>query len=180
MGSCFSGVELKIIARRLFVVWQLQYKAKEEKYMSIVNMMKTIKEIHDKDIVLLKVGSFYIAYGKDAHIIAYLFGYKVKPVDSSNYASCGFPVGSINKIKTTLENRKINYVMIDKKDNYDVEEQSDNKTQNNYDEIYEKAHRYIRLKDRIVGINNYLLDNINQEKIKTVILKIEEIIDESR
>lgn len=148
--------------------------------MSVVNMIKTIKEIHEKDLVLLRIGTFYIAYGKDAYIVSYLFGYKIKPIDSTNYASCGFPVGSINKIKTALETRKINYVLLSKSTNYEVEEMDDNKNLNTYEEVYNKAHKYIRLRDRISGINNYLIDNINQENIKNVIFKIEEIIDESR
>jgi len=143
-------------------------------------MVKTIKDIHDKDIVLIRVGTFYIAYGKDAYIISYLFGYKIKPVDSTNYASSGFPVGSINKIKSTLESRKINYVLVNKSDNYEVEEMDDNKDLNKYDEVYDKAHKYIRLKDRISDINNYLIDNVNQNNIKEILFKIEEIIDESR
>ncbi len=148
--------------------------------MSIVNMVKTIKDIHEKDLVLIRVGIFYVAYGKDAYIVSYLFGYKIKPVDSTNYASGGFPVGSINKIKTALETRKINYVLLNKSDNYEVEEIDDNKNLNKYEEIYDKAHKYIRLKDRISGINNYLMDSVNQDNIKDIIYKIEEIIDESR
>ena len=143
-------------------------------------MEKTIKEIHEKDVVLLRVGTFYIAYGKDAYIVSYLFGYKIKPVDSTNYASSGFPVGSINKIKSALESRKINYVLLNKSDNYEVEEFDDNKDLNRYEEIYDKAHKYIRLKDRISDINNYLIDNVNKNNIKEILFKIEDIIDESR
>ena len=143
-------------------------------------MAKTIKEIHEKDVVLLRVGTFYIAYGKDAYIVSYLFGYKIKPVDSTNYASSGFPVGSINKIKSALESRKINYVLLNKSDNYEVEEFDDNKDLNRYEEIYDKAHKYIRLKDRISDINNYLIDNVNKNNIKEILFKIEDIIDESR
>ena len=143
-------------------------------------MAKTIKEIHEKDVVLLRVGTFYIAYGKDAYIVSYLFGYKIKPVDSTNYASSGFPVGSINKIKSALESRKINYVLLNKSDNYEVEEFDDNKDLNRYEEIYDKAHKYIRLKDRISDINNYLIDNVNKNNIKEILFKIENIIDESR
>lgn len=31
--------------------------------MSTVNMIETIKKIHKEDIVLVKVGTFYTAYG---------------------------------------------------------------------------------------------------------------------
>lgn len=41
--------------------------------MGIINMIKTIKQIHKNDIILLKIGKFYHTYGKDSYIIAYLF-----------------------------------------------------------------------------------------------------------
>ena len=67
-----------------------------------------------------------------------------------------------------------------KSDNYEVEEFDDNKDLNRYEEIYDKAHKYIRLKDRISDINNYLIDNVNKNNIKEILFKIEDIIDESR
>ena len=44
--------------------------------MSLENMIRSIKEIHYDYVVLIKIGAFYHAYGKDAYIIGYLFGYK--------------------------------------------------------------------------------------------------------
>ena len=46
--------------------------------MATTTIIKTIKEVHPKDLVLVKIGSFYHIYGKDAYIISYLFGYKLK------------------------------------------------------------------------------------------------------
>ena len=37
--------------------------------MSLANMVRTIKQIHPEDVVLIKIGVFYHAYGKDAYII---------------------------------------------------------------------------------------------------------------
>ena len=51
--------------------------------MSIINMVKTMKEIHCKDVILIKNGKFYNAYGKDTYIISYLFGYKLKKVEKT-------------------------------------------------------------------------------------------------
>lgn len=36
--------------------------------MGIVNMVQTIKKVHEHEIVLVKVGQFYSVYGKDAYI----------------------------------------------------------------------------------------------------------------
>ena len=46
--------------------------------MSIINMVKNIKEIQSKTILLLKVGAFYESYGKDSYILSYLLGYEKK------------------------------------------------------------------------------------------------------
>ena len=46
-----------------------------------------------------------------------MFNYKIKNIDTLE-RSCGFPLGSINKIKYVLENRNINYIIVDKKHNY--------------------------------------------------------------
>ena len=45
-------------------------------------------------------------------------------------------------------------------------------------QIYNKAHKYINRKNRIVEIYNYLIDNINIDNIKDKINRIEEIIYE--
>lgn len=46
-------------------------------------MIQTMKLVHKLDIVLVKIGNFYQVYGKDAYIISYLFGYKLKKVEST-------------------------------------------------------------------------------------------------
>ena len=48
--------------------------------MGIINMVKTIKQIHKNDIVFVKIGKFYHIYGKDSYIISYFFGYQLKKV----------------------------------------------------------------------------------------------------
>lgn len=45
--------------------------------MAMLTMVKAIKQIHTKDVVLFKVGSFYQTYSKDAYIISYLFDYEL-------------------------------------------------------------------------------------------------------
>ena len=120
--------------------------------------IKVIKEIHPNDIIFLNVGQFYHCYGKDAVIISYLFDYSIKKLDN-NY-DCGFPVTAINKIRTRVEEQKINYLVVNKADNYEVYEEENFKSENSYMQIYNKAHKYINRKNRIVDIYNYLMDNI--------------------
>ena len=37
--------------------------------MSILNIVKTVKEIHKEEIVFVKIGKFYQVYGKDAYVM---------------------------------------------------------------------------------------------------------------
>lgn len=81
----------------------------------------TKKELYDESIVLIKVGTFYNAYFKDAILLSYLFGYKIKKLDK-NVNNCGFPVSTLNNVKYLLEQKKINYIIIDKAHNYEENE----------------------------------------------------------
>lgn len=44
----------------------------------------------------------------------------------------GFPTSSIKKVEARLENKKINYIVLDRKDNYAVNERTDFKNLNTY------------------------------------------------
>ncbi|CDE14760.1 unknown [Clostridium sp. CAG:470] len=72
--------------------------------MSIINIVKNIKQVHPEHIILIKIGKFYYSYSKDAYIISYIFGYKLK----------------------NIEENKINYIIIHRRNNYAVDEKSDN------------------------------------------------------
>ena len=87
--------------------------------MAVTTIIKTIKSIHPDSIILVKVGKFYNVYGKDSYILSYFFNYKLKELDG--IVSCGFPIESINKIMAKLENKKINYLIVDRRNNYDVD-----------------------------------------------------------
>lgn len=143
--------------------------------MAIITMIKTIKQIHPKDVVLVKIGDFYHAYGKDSYILSYLMGYKLKLIEE-NCTTCGFPQKSLPKIEATLENKKVNYIVIDKRNNYDVDEVSNNKNLNTYDEEFEKARKYINLKKRIDDIYMNLIKDINKEETKRKIFEMEKIL----
>lgn len=36
--------------------------------MGIINIIRSIKQIHKKDIILVRIGKFFYSYGKDAYI----------------------------------------------------------------------------------------------------------------
>ena len=128
-------------------------------------MINEIMEIHSNDVCLFKVGSFYHAYGRDACVMAYLFDYKIKEL-GDNHKECGFPVGAVNKVTAKLQNSSINYLLIDRRNDYEVDEKEDYNNNNKYEAIYEKAHKYVNCRKRI--------DNINK-----IIARMEEIVYES-
>lgn len=146
--------------------------------MGTINIIKNIKQIHQSDVILVKIGNFYNVYGRDSYIISYLFGYKLKRID--DVSICGFPTNSFNRIIAKLEEKKINYLVVDRKNEYEVNEKLDNKNLNNYEKYFEKAKKYVNYKSRIDSINEFMLENIEKENFKNIIIKMEDIINEGR
>ena len=144
--------------------------------MAILTIIKEVKKVHPKEIALVKVGKFFHAYGKDSYILSFLFSYKIKMIED-NCSTCGFPQNSLPKVQAKLENKKINYIILDRRNNYDVDEFVNYKNLNTYDEVFEKAHRFINLKRRIDTIYLKLIKDINSEKVKEKIQNIENIIE---
>lgn len=143
--------------------------------MGIINIVKNVKEVHKEYVVLVSVGNFYNCYGRDSYIISYLLGYKINILDNNIYNS-SFPKSAYNKVLSILEKNKINYIILDKRNNYDVEEEDNNKNLNKYNEFYEKAKKEIAKKMRIEKIYKYLL-SCNDEK---TIYEVEKTINERR
>lgn len=75
-----------------------------------------------------------------------------------------------------LEREKINYLIIDTRNNYDVDEKNDNNNLNRYHEISKKAQKYVKYKRRIDEAKNTLIKNIDKEDFAIKFKKIEEIL----
>lgn len=73
--------------------------------MSVITVMKEIKAIHLEYVSLIKIGKFYNVYLRDAYILSYLFGYKLRDMEQ-DIKTCGFPEIALNKVISTLENKK--------------------------------------------------------------------------
>lgn len=145
-------------------------------YMGILNIVENVKKIHKEYIVLVKIGTFYYCYGRDSYIISYLFNYKINILKNNIY-SCAFSQNAIHKVTAKLENSKINYLILDRRNNYQLDEKFNNKNLNKYTEIYEKAKSEISGKMRIEKIYCYLLENKDD---KVLINQIEKEIHERR
>lgn len=146
--------------------------------MAIITMIKAIKRVHPEDVALVKIGEFYHAYGKDACIVSYLFDYKLKVIDNGNY-TCGFPRKSIAKIKAELERNTINYILLDRRNNYDVDETCDNKNLNRYEEFSKKAYSHVKTKEKIENIYNYFMLNMHDTATMALITQVEELITDA-
>lgn len=145
--------------------------------MGTENIIKMMKEIHPERVIMVKIGTFYHEYGRDAYIMSYLFGYQIKKLEK-NLSTCGFPKSGVNKVLKELEDKKISYMLVNKSQNYEVEEEMEFKSKNEYLSYYNKAHKYISKKDKIDAIYNYLLENINHPDIREKINKVEETLYE--
>lgn len=148
--------------------------------MGIINIVKNVKKVHPENIILIKIGKFYYSYGKDAYILAYMFQYKLMKIDQYNVYSCAFPMQSYAKVIAQLENNKINYLILDRRNNYDVDEKSDNKNLNTYHKWFQKAQQYINIKNRIDTVYDYIMTHIEDETTKEKLSKMEEVINEAR
>ena len=145
--------------------------------MSVINMSKNIKDVHPNFLICYKVGSFYHSYGKDAYILSYLFGYKIN-TKNDNVSVSGFPKSALPKVTAKLEHNKINYMLLDTRNNYDIDVKEDNKNLNKYEELLEKAQKYIRTERRIERIIGVLKEENNEKKLKEKLSRIEELIYE--
>ena len=89
----------------------------------------------------------------------------------------GFPVNVLKKVEASLERKKINYLILDRKDNYSVNENMDFKNLNTYDKLYNSSKVYINNIKRINNINDYLVKNADKEELKNLLKEIEECIN---
>ena len=143
--------------------------------MGVVSMAKDIKRVYVNALVMYKVGAFMQVIGKDSYIVSYLLGYAIKNTND-NIPTCGFPKNAINKVIVKLERNKIDYVIIDTRNNYEVDSESYNKNLNNYYKILEKAHNYVKIKKRLEKIETSLISKIDKTETLEKIKKIESIV----
>ncbi len=95
--------------------------------------------------MLYKFGSFFKTFGKDTYILSDLFNYKLDTV-GQNTATCGFPINAIYKVRVGIEERSINYMLIDPRNNYGVDVKENFKNLNRYTEQFKKSYNNMKCK----------------------------------
>ncbi len=115
---------------------------------SINKVIENIRKLYPEYILAYRIGNFYQCFGRDAYIMSYIFGYKIKYI-KKDIPSVGFPKKIVAKVQAMLEHKKINYMLLDTRNNYDVDHESDNGNLNEYREILNKSSDYVKMKLRI-------------------------------
>ena len=139
--------------------------------MDVVERVKKLKEVETKTIIFVKIGSFYNVYEEDCFILSYLFGYKIKL--ENNYRICGFQITSSNKVFSKLKESNINYLIIDKRLNYEMTEKIDFKRKNQYKNLLKISTPYINLKEKLEILCKNILENIDTKNYKSELENIE-------
>lgn len=146
--------------------------------MGMVEMSKRLKDVHPNFLILYKSGTFYKTFGKDAYIIGVMFDYNVHIVNQ-NIPTCGFPMSAEKRVRAKLEENKINYKIVDPRNEYSVDVSEDYKNLNEYENELKKDFTLIKYKKIINRITEELTMNMNKPDFKDIIRKIEDILDET-
>lgn len=132
--------------------------------MKVKDKYEEIKSLHQDEVVLFKVGSFYVTFSKDAIVVNYLFSYQI------NNGKLGFPISAFEKVCTNLKEKSISFYIFEEEDkNY----RSDDNLYNDIARIAERSY-YSKcsnelLLERIKNLITTNKDNYN---------KIKEFVDE--
>ncbi len=126
-----------------------------------------LKEKYPKSLIIIKAGNFYDCINDDAIIINKLFNYKIKELNK--YIRVGFPINSLNRVRTILTKYEIYYITVD---NNDITYSKFSR--NNYSKYC--SNDYFIIKNKINSINDILSNNILNPNIKDIVSSIEGII----
>lgn len=87
--------------------------------MASYNDYKEYKNKNLQSLVLIKSGVFFETYDNDCKIMLDLFDYQIK--NFKNFSRTGFPTNNIDKVKEKLNDKQINYIIIDNKNITNIE-----------------------------------------------------------
>ena len=138
----------------------------------MVELFRILKIQYKEYLILFKSGIFYEAFDEDAVILNRLFNYKISK--KKNNMRAGFPLSNIEKVEKELEDKKINYMIIENKK---ITYTSTNK-KNKFSSLAHDVYDFITIKNRIDEINKVLNERSNDEDIMDLLDKIEGILDE--
>lgn len=134
--------------------------------MKVKDKFEEYKKLNPDTLVVMKVGSFYVAFGMDAFILSYVFSYQVKN------DKVGFPLSTLDKVLFELGEKKINYMVV-VEDIVTVEKKN---LDNQYFEVLTLAQKFYNNKT----LTDFLIERIRLlvHKDESNYFKIKDFIDE--
>lgn len=162
-----------------------------KQFKNYIVIVKTMSKDREK--------GFYDAYGKDALVLGYIMKLKIryrnfhiaKTFKKIHYfnkdsgeeqkrqkvftAYSGVPLHKLQEIISVLNYYHINYIIVDKMQNYQITNIGQFKD-NNYDKYYQKGLYYKRILNKMKTINEFLKANSDSGEIMYLIYDIERCI----
>ena len=121
--------------------------------MTIKDKYDRVKKNHKDEVVLIRVGSFYVTFSIDAMVLNYIFSYQI------NEGKLGFPRASLDKVYSSLRERSISF--------YIFEEEGKN--------YYSRDNLYSAMS--VIAEKNYNIKCRNEELLNKVKSSIEKNSD---
>ena len=128
------------------------------KYENRKNLKLEYQAKYPNTLLLVQMGNFYHAYGKDSYIISYIFGYKIISTtyklagnEKINMPSTGFPCNAFDRVCLGLEEKKVNFVVCVK----------------GKEDVFKDFKNLNTLNKRYNASKRYCEDTIKLEKIKS-------------
>ena len=119
------------------------------KLTAIKDKYDRVKKDHKDEVVLIRVGSFYVTFSIDAMVLNYIFSYQI------NEGKLGFPRASLDKVCSSLRERSISF--------YIFEEEGKN--------YYSRDNLYSAMS--VIAEKNYNIKCRNEELLNKVKSSIE-------
>lgn len=137
--------------------------------------VKKIKKARQNYLVFVKNGYNYYVYDKDSYIISYLLDYSLRKSD------CGrifytFQITSYKKIFEKIEEEKINYLIVDSTNGYEIVTIQDYEENNQYKEVLEWALLFVKRKEKLSSLVKDILEYTDVPELDEEIKKFEKVV----
>lgn len=145
--------------------------------MASYNDYKGYKNKNIDSLVLIKSGVFFETYNDDCKIMVDLFNYQIK--NFKNFSRTGFPVSNIEKVQEKLNDKQINYVIVENSNVINIKFK-DNKynfyVNKRVDRRLYKNHYQTNFNEQLELINEYKKTMCFLEKTIQVFPKSERVL----
>lgn len=139
--------------------------------MKLYDVYLTRQQKYQDYVLLIESGIFYEVYNEDATILNKLLQYKL--LSNSFNIRLGFPQKIINKVLLVLENKHINYLILDKQNNIISRKKYKD---NQYLNYVKDINDYTAANYRIEKICSKLKSKLGDVNLDIILSKIEDLL----